>query len=353
MKKIFIPLMTIAVVAALLLGCMPAAPEAPPEETFTFVYHCPWPPKQILCDIEDLFLDNVEARTEGRVTFERIYGGTLGDLTVQPEQIQNRVFDVGQISYVYSPGQYPLGCVTTLPGIEDDSHVWEYATHELSTTDPDIIAEYSALNSKYLFVWALEPMEIASHHPIEKLEDFCGDRVRTHGGSTLAFDALAEALGCSIAPTTVHWGELPVAGAEHVIDSACFPVPVTGRDAGLHTVFPYYITPFPVYQFHFATAINLDAWNEIPPDLQDIILECADEAVQDGLDYLDSKIAGGLQDLEDVGVITIDWPASEMELFRELACYPVWEDWVAETEAEGLPGQEVFDHFEAILAQYR
>ncbi|UCC90568.1 MAG: hypothetical protein JSW24_05455, partial [Dehalococcoidia bacterium] len=98
MKRIFIPLMTIAVVAALLLGCMPAAPEAPPpaapppeappEETFTFVYHCPWPPKQILCDIEDLFLGNVEARTEGRVTFERIYGGTLGDLTVQPENIQ-------------------------------------------------------------------------------------------------------------------------------------------------------------------------------------------------------------------------------------------------------------------------
>ena len=30
MKKIFIPIMTMAVVAALLLGCMPAAPEAPP-----------------------------------------------------------------------------------------------------------------------------------------------------------------------------------------------------------------------------------------------------------------------------------------------------------------------------------
>lgn len=240
-----------------------------------------------------------------------------------------------------------------MPGLEDDSHVWEYAVHELSKTDPNIIAEYTTLNSKYLFVWALEPMEIASHVPINKLEDFCGLRIRTHGGSTYAFDALSEALGCTIAPTTIEWGELPVAGAEHVIDAGCFPVPVTGRDAGLHTVFPYYITPFPVYQFHFATAINLDAFNELPSDLQDIMLECADEAVQDGLDYLDSKIAGGLQDLADVGVITIDWPAEEMQRFRDLACTPVWGEWVADEEAAGLPAQEVFDNFNAILATYR
>ena len=243
--------------------------------------------------------------------------------------------------------------MTTLPGIEDDSHVWEYATHELSTTDPDIIAEFSALNSKYLFVWALEPMEIASHHEINTLEDFCGDRIRTHGGSTYAFDALAEALDCPIAPTTVHWGELPVAGAEHVIDSGCFPVPVTGRDAGLHTVFPYYITPLPVYQFHFATVINLDAWNELPSDLQAIIEECADEGVQGGLDYLDGKIAGGLQDLADVGVITIDFPASELQRFKDLACTPVWDEWIATEEAAGRAGQSVFDNFNAILAKYR
>ena len=358
MKKIFIPLMAVAVVAALLLGCMPGAPPVappvtPPEEVYTLVYHCPWPPGQILCDIEDMFLNNVEEKTGGRVTFNRIYGGTLGDLTVQPEQIMERVFDIGQVSYVYSPGQYPLGCVTTLPGIEDSSHVWGRATHEVSKTDANLIAEYTALNSKYLFTWALEPMEIASHHPIYELEDFCGDRVRTHGGSTYAFDALAEALGCTIAPTTVHWGELAVAGAEHVIDSGCFPVPITGRDAGLHTVFKYYITPFPVYQFHFATAMNMDAWNELPPELQDIILECADQAVEDGLTYIDNALTGGLQDLADVGVITIDWPASEMERFRDLACTPVWDEWIADMDAQGLAGQAVFDNFLATCAKYK
>jgi TRAP-type C4-dicarboxylate transport system substrate-binding protein len=300
-----------------------------------------------------MFLDNVEEKTGGRVTFDRIYGGTLGDLTVQPEQLQNRVFDVGQVSYVYSPGVFPLGAVTTLPGIEDSSHVWGRTTHDVSMNDPNLIAEYDAINSKYLFTWALEPMEIASHHEINTLEDFCGDRIRTHGGSTLAFEALSEALGCPIAPTTVHWGELPVAGAEHVIDSGCFPVPITGRDAGLHTVFPYYIAPFPVYQFHFATAINMDAWNELPSDLQDIVLDCADQATEDGLTYIDNALAAGLQDLEDVGVITIEWPAAEMDRFRDLACTPVWDEWIADMEAQGLNGQAVFDNFIATAAMYK
>lgn len=351
MKKIFIPLMTVAVVAALLLGCMPGAPVTPPvtppeEEVYTFVYHCPFPPNQILADIEVWYLDQVEARSEGRIKFTRIFGGTLGTLFAQSENVTGRVFDVGQTSYVYTPGLYPLGTVTTLPCIEDVPRVWAPAVHELMK-DPRLVAEYEAVNQKYLFVWALEPMEIMSHVPIHTLEDFQGLRIRVHGGSALA----AEKLGWT--GVTVAWEELPVAAAEHVVDAACFPVPITGRDAGLHTIFKYYITPFPIYQFHFATTMNLDAWNELPPDLQQVMLDVAPDGVAYGLDYLDEKIAGGLQDLRDVGVEFIDWPASEMDEFRALAGAPVWEDWVAEQEAAGRPGQEILDAFQALLAQSR
>ena len=95
--------------------------------------------------MEVWWLDEVEKRTEGRVTFDRIFGGTLGDLGSQPENLQARVFDLGQISYVYSPGLFPLGTVTTLPAIEDNGHVWGRATHELAQT-PLLEAEFTALN---------------------------------------------------------------------------------------------------------------------------------------------------------------------------------------------------------------
>jgi len=355
MKRFIVPLLTaVMVVSIVLAGCVPGAAPAPPaeEEVYTLVYHCPWPPGIILSDIEEWYLDEVETRTEGRVTFTRIYGGTLGTLMAQAENITKGVFDAGQVSYVYQPGLYPLGTVTTLPGIEDNSRVWGRACHELSVTEPAMEAEYAKLNQKYLFTWALEPMEIASHVPIYTLEDFNGLRVRVHGGSALAFEKLRQE-GFDVAGVTVEWEELPVAGAEHVIDAGCFPVYITGRDAGLHTVFKYYIAPFPVYQFHFATAINLDAWNEIPPELQAVMLEVGDDAVEYGLDYIDMMAEQGFQDLEDAGVITIPWPPEEMERFRSLACEPVWADWVVEKTAQGLPAQEMFDAFLAICAKYK
>ena len=351
-KGIFFAVSVLVVLGLLfgISGCRPA-PAPPPEVTYTFVYHCPWPPGIILSDIEEWYLDEVEARTEGKVTFTRIYGGTLGTLMAQAENITKGVFDAGQVSYVYQPGLYPLGTVTTLPGIEDDSHVWGRACHELSVTEPAMEAEYAALNQKYQFTWALEPMEIASHVPIYSLEDFNGLRVRVHGGSALAIEKLRQE-GFDVAGVTVEWEELPVAAAEHVVDAGCFPVYITGRDAGLHTIFKYYIAPFPVYQFHFSTVINLDAWNEIPPELQAVMIEVGDDAVEYGLDYIDAAAEQGFQDLEDAGVITIPWPAEEMERFRDLACEPVWADWVVEKTAQGLPAQETLDKFLAICAKY-
>ena len=292
-------------------------------------------------------MDKVEQRTGGRVKFERIFGGSLSNLENQSVSIKDGVFDVGQVSYVYNVGLYPLGTVTTLPAIEDDTAVWAYATHEMSTTVPELQAEYAAMNQKYLFTWALEPMEFYSYVKLQKLEDFQGLKIRVHGGSALA----AEKLGWI--GVSVPWEEIAVASANRVIDVACVPVPVTGRDAGLHTIFPYYITPFPVYQFHFSTVMNLDAWNKIPADLQAIILEVSDEAVQDALDYLDREMAKGIQDLKDAGVEWVDWPATEMERFRTLAGAPVWADWVADRYAQGLPGQKILDAFQALLAKYR
>jgi len=291
-------------------------------------------------------MDKVEQRTGGRVKFERIYGGTLSNLSNDPESIKDGVFDCGQISYVYSPGLYPLGTVTTLPFIEDDTTVWAHAAHELIKTTPELQAEFAALNQHYLFTWAIEPMDFSSYYKITKLEDFQGLKVRVHGGAAL----VAAKLGW--VGVSVPWEEIAVAAANHVVDVICASVPVTSRDAGLASIMPYYI-PFKVYQFHFATVMNLDKWNSIPADLQAIITECSDEAVDDALAYLAGQIGQGLKDIAAAGMETVDWPASETERAKELAGAPVWADWVVEMSGMGLPGQKILDRFQELLAANR
>jgi len=273
-------------------------------------------------------------------------GGSLSNLENQAVNLKDRVFDVGQISYVYNPGLYPLGTVTTLPVIEDDSDKWARVTHEFTRDTPELQAEFTAMNQKYMFTWCLDPMEMMSHVPIHTLDDFQGLKIRVHGGAALA----AEKLGW--AGVSVPWEEIAVAAQNRLVDASCHPVAVVGRDAGLHTIFKYYIQPFIVYQFHFATVMNLEAWNEIPADLQAIIMEVNDESVEDALDYLHQEMSKGRQDLVDAGVEFIDFPATEYAKFVELAGAPVWADWVTEMNALGLPAQKILNEYQAALDAY-
>jgi TRAP-type C4-dicarboxylate transport system substrate-binding protein len=303
------------------------------------------PPGVILTDIEAWFMDEVERRSGGRITFKRIFGGPLGTISAQSENLKGRVFDIGKTSFVYFPGLHPLGTVTTLPAIELDSRAWSRAANELMR-EPALAAEFTALDQKHLFTWALEPMEMMSHVPVHSLDDLKGLRIRVHGGAALA--------GAKLGWTGVKvvWEELPVVAAGRGIDASVHPVYITGRDAGLHYIFPYYIAPFPIYQFHWATAMNLDAWHELPPDLQQLMLDVSKEAAEYGLRYLEEKKVGGLRDLAEAGVITINWPAAEWAKFVELAAEPVWEDWVAKQEAARRPGRAVLDKFLELLDKH-
>ena len=179
------------------------------------------------------------------------------------------------------------------------------------------------------------------------MEDFQGLKIRVHGGAALAAAKLGW-IGVSI-----PWEEIAVQSAEHLVDAACFPVPVTGRDAGLDTIYPYYVTPFPVYQFHFATVMNLDKWNAIPADLQAIINTVCDESVDDALNYVAGRIEGGIAAMHAEGVQWIDWPSAEMDKFRSMAGEPVWADWVVQMNDQGLPGQKILDTFQELLAKYK
>ena len=353
-KSIWIAISLIVVLGLLIgtVGCPSPTPTTTAPTTtaaaeVTILYHCPWPPGIILSNNEINWMDKVEERTGGRVKFERIFGGTLSNLENQAVSIKDGVFDCGQTSYVYNPGLYPLGTVTTLPTIEDDTAVWAHATHEMIETTPELQAEFAALNQHYLFTWALEPMEMYSFVKVQTLEDFQGLKIRVHGGAALAAAKLGW-IGVS-----VPWEEIAVASANHVIDAACVPCPITGRDAGLHTIYPYYVTPFPIYQFHFATVMNINKWNSIPADLQAIITECSAEAVDDALAYLDRELEKGYQDLRDAGVEWIDWPAAEMDKFRAQAGEPCWVDWVVQMNEQGLPGQKILDRFLELCAKYK
>jgi len=73
-------------------------------------------------------------------------------------------------------------------------------------------------------------------------------------------------------------------------------------------------------------SINLDTWNELPPDLQKIVQEAADERSQEQLKLLNEYIANAEQLFEDNGVSFYKATPQELEEFKKIVA-PVYDWW--------------------------
>src|SRR4030042_6154164 len=147
-KKGIWVLVSVVVVLVLLLGVFgckaPAtstttSPTTPtttqtPSEVITLKWHNSFP-SCALNLAEQMWMDEVEAATNGRIKFEKIFGGALGTLDQAPENIRVRAFDLGQISAVYNPGAYKRTSVAVLPFVTTNTLAQYVASNELFNSD--------------------------------------------------------------------------------------------------------------------------------------------------------------------------------------------------------------------------
>ena len=115
------------------------------------------------------WMDEIEKRAKGTVKFTRIFGGTLGKLTAQPENIKVGAFDVGNVSVVYNPGLYSLSNVVSLPFISTDALVHAKAAHELHSSGM-VGAEFTKMNQKYMFPGMWTKIQLMSHKPVRTMQ---------------------------------------------------------------------------------------------------------------------------------------------------------------------------------------
>lgn len=288
------------------------------------------------------WMDEVEKRTEGRVTFTRIFGGALGKLAGQPENIKVGAFDLGEFSPVYNPGLFPLANVTSLPFMSDDPLAHAQAGHELFQTET-VEAEFTAMNQKYLFPGLWTSIQLLSHEPIRTIEDLQGAKIRAHGGAAEILKEL------DITVYGIPWGELPAAAERKVVTAAIIGSPADAYAFGFGEIFSYwddedwFFFPMPV-------TINLDTWNSIPPDLQAIIEDLNDEMVVQARSLLEvAEIESHAKLSEQTEIVKLD----EAERAKMLDVRnAAWQSWVDAREQDGLPGQAVLDDFLALLEKH-
>jgi TRAP-type C4-dicarboxylate transport system substrate-binding protein len=294
--------------------------------------------------VDEWFMDEVEKRLPGKIKFERLFGGPLGKTEDQPANLKAKVFDLAWVTSVYNPGLYPALTMTTLPFLTPNLKAANLAAMDLNE-HPAVQKEQLALNQKILYHTFSEPMELLSHKSVRTIEEMKGMKIRAHGGAAAALKA------AGITAVGIAMPELAQAAERRVIDGLIIPAPSTARDFGYQRLIKYWVQ-VNFYRMQYGMAINLDVWNKLPADVKKVMQDLARPAAAKGAELWQAEMVKAGKELKAGGMEEVSWSKEEVEKFKQMAGIPVWEKWVADAGAKGLPARELLDKFQADMAKY-
>lgn len=208
--------------------------------------------------------DEVEKATEGHVKITIYAGATLSAAADVADKVMAGAVDIGWLYTAYFAGQCPLTDVINLPmqGFGEPISTTE-ALWDLYEKYPEVQAEWSRF--KLLMLYGNPGMILCSaDKPLTSTEDLKGLSVRCTSG---AITDVLSAWGAS--PVTIPTTDLYESLEKKNITSYIFE-PSGIKTWSLYELTKYY-TDVELYDGPFAVIVNLDSWNKIPAEYQEII----------------------------------------------------------------------------------
>ena len=288
------------------------------------------------------WMNEVEKRTKGKVNFTRVFGGSLGKLTAQPENIKVGAFDVGNVSVVYNPGLYSLSNVVSLPFMSTDALVHAKAAHELHSSGVTK-AEFTKMNQKYMFPGMWTKIQLMSHQPVRTIADLRKQKIRAHGGAS----ELLKTMGITV--YGIPWGELPGAAERGVVTAGIIGAPVDAYAFGFGKIFKYWNQGDDWFFFPLTCVMNLDTWKKLPADVKKVIEEANTDMLVQG-----RKMMADLEKKNGALLAKQAKIAKFQERDKLLAVRDkTWQNWVDARKKEGKNGQAVLDQFLTLLKKHK
>ncbi|MBN1227754.1 MAG: TRAP transporter substrate-binding protein [Deltaproteobacteria bacterium] len=217
----------------------------------------------------DFFIEQVEKRTNGSVKIKPHHGGSLLNGPGMYEGVSNRVVDLALIPYAFMGGSIPEINVFDYPGAFSLDKFLELQKEATPVLD-EILKKH---RMKHIFAVLDGGVTMAGKNtgPLKTAEDFKGLRVRAPGA---AGGEIVKNFGGN--PVSIPFPEIATALQLGTID-----VIFTGWPQ-VHSLklyeFAKDITVTNLSTLWNALTFNLDAWNDLSPEQQKIILECGYEA---------------------------------------------------------------------------
>ncbi|MFZ4452715.1 TRAP transporter substrate-binding protein [Salibacterium aidingense] len=291
------------------------------------------------------FTEDVEDLTEGRVTFEMYPGGALSS---EEETFNNTVDGIQDASWApagYSPGQFTTHSIINLPFVAQGSaeHV-SVVAQKIYEEFPSIQEEYEGVKPLW-FHGTDEYVIMTNGQPVRSFEDVKGLQLRAPNPEGADMIEAWGATSVSIPATEAY-----EAMQKGTVDGTVLPIAAL-KDFDLFDVVDY-VTHGNFTNSVFWTAMNENSWNRISEEDRAAI---EDELIKTQMTKragaaFDGRSQEAKQEAEAEGIEFITLPEEELQKFEEKAS-PIIEEWISDREAEGLPGQEIYDRTTELMEQ--
>ncbi|MGH3757566.1 TRAP transporter substrate-binding protein DctP [Actinophytocola sp.] len=194
--------------------------------TITYVDFGP-SPDRLGAVAPERFMDLVEERSDGKIKFERTYGGTLVPEKDQLQGLKSGVYQMGYYIPTRSAATLPVSTILDLPFLlPNASDVFSVGT-EFITTEPSIQQEWESLDATPFFVQANPPVQLLLREKPSRLSDLGGLTLRSPGAS---YDPVVTALGAT--PVNLSVADIPTALSRGTIDGTIYAI-YSATEAGL------------------------------------------------------------------------------------------------------------------------
>jgi TRAP-type C4-dicarboxylate transport system substrate-binding protein len=305
-----------------------------------------WGKRRAFTEHVEKLAELVSEKTNGEFTMNISYGG-LSKNRENLDGISIGAFEMAQFWAGYQRDKNRVITVLELPFLGVANLEEEVAVSKAVYAHPAAIEEMAQWNARLLMTSPMPQYNIVgTGEPRDTLEKMKGMRVRATGGLGKAFEAIGAV------PTSVTATEAYQAMESGVVDTVAF-AQHAHLSFGTINQADWWTSNLNPGTVNCPVVANIDAYEALTDDQR----EALDSSIPEALDYYLANYAKLLEKWDSVlvekGVEKVEISDDVIAEFRAKAADPIRDAWIKDMEAQGLPGQDLYDLVVDTLAEQR
>ncbi len=314
------------------------------QEVIKLLFSSAWPPPpNVIGQPVNWFMDELEKRSNGRVKFERHWGGSFTTGPETLEHLKTGAIDLGGMCFLYNPGLTPIGMVDFgVPFGTTDARVQTQIKREFFQKTPEFQEEMQRYNIVPV-IWISSPArDLITKFPVKSLEDLKGKKLGAAGNYLPKYVAAAGAVGAH-APMT----EAYMMMQKGVIEGQLLHIDLI-YNFKLFEVCKYFTRVGLSATTYMIFGFNKTAFDKLPQDIQQLAMEISAESDKYFYDWLEGQISTMEKKLKEAGVEFSVLPDAERAKWLK-GMYYIPEYWAEEMNKKGLPGNNMMRSYIQIM----